>query len=1182
MTCPSCGSANGEGAKFCVGCGTPLARTCAACGTPATAGQRFCAECGAPVDGQVRRVPITAPALEPSLRAPVAERRLVSVLFADLVGFTAGAAVRDAEETRELLSRYFDASRRVIERYGGTVEKFIGDAVMAVWGTPVAQEDDAERCVRAALDLLSAVSDLAEELHRPDLRVRAGVLTGEAAVTLGATDQGMVAGDLVNTASRIQGAANPGEVLVGEVTRRATEAAVAYADAGHHELKGKPEPVPLFRALRVVGGRAGALKSPGLEAPFVGRDREFRLVKDLFHATGEEGRPRLVSLVGVAGIGKSRLAWEFFKYIDGLAEEIWWHRGRCLSYGDGVAYWALAEMVRMRAGIAEEEAAADASRKLREALERYVADPDERSWIEPRLAHLLALDEHAARDREDLFSAWRLFFERLAEHGPCVLVFEDVQWADSGLLDFVEYVLEWSRNHPFFVLTLGRPELLERRTNWGAGGRNSTSLYVEPLAEPAMDDLLCGLAPGLPDGLRMRIRERADGIPLYAVETVRMLLDRGLLERVGNAYRPTGPVDALEVPETLHALVAARIDGLPPDERQLLRDASVLGKTFTRTGLALLLGRPEQELDPLLASLVRKEILGLQADPRSPERGQYGFLQALMQRVAYETLSRAERKSLHVAAARYLELAWGSEDDEVVEVVAAHLVDAYRAQPEAEDASALRDEARLRIARAGERAASLGAWREATAYHARAAELTEDPLERARHFLRAGESSWRVGVGDEAIAYLERAREHADAASDARVGARASARLGEVIWQQGRIAEALALMERAHDVLADDETDESAATLTAELARLQFFAGEPERAAVLIERCLEVAEAQRFPELISQALNTKALILQRRPEEALGLLRHALRVALEHDLVAAAGRAYFNISYVAAGLDRFDEAREALESMLALARQRGYRLEEQMVLAQLTDILVATGDWNEALAIHAELQQGERVDSYLVAASEAPLGLVHLRRGDVDLAAAADANVGQLDTGDVQARSQAGALRAIAAAARGDLRTALDEGEGAVSAIRETGGVIPVEILSLAGEAALGLGELERVEALLAPVAALPPVLRTQSVRAHEARLLARRAIALGTAEGVEENSTTAAALFREVGTPFALAVALLEHGEWLGTRERAAEARPLLEEADEIFARLRAVPWLERLDAVRARSDGRMTVASG
>src|SRR6266496_2097409 len=443
MTCSACGTENRAGRKFCSNCGAQLARACPACGAANDPDDRFCGECGAALEGEPRPAPAEA------------ERRLVSVLFGDLVGFTPLSEDQDPEAVRELLSRYFEAARRVIERYGGTVEKFIGDAVMAVWGTPSATEDDAERAVRAGLDLVAAVPQL-----DPELRARAGVLTGEAAVTIGAEGQGMVAGDMVNTASRIQSAAEPGQVLVGEVTRRATEATIVYDEAGAFELKGKAERVPLWRALRVVAGVGGSRRSTGLEAPFVGRDREMRLLKEMFHSTSEEKKAHLVSIVGIAGIGKSRLAWEFDKYTDGLIETNWWHRGRCLAYGEGVTYWALAEMVRMRARIAEGEDTASAMAKLRTAIETHVQDPEERKWVEPRLAHLLGLEERTARDREALFSAWRLFFERMAEVHPTVMVFEDMQWADAALLDFIEYLLEWSRNHGIFILTVARPAAL--------------------------------------------------------------------------------------------------------------------------------------------------------------------------------------------------------------------------------------------------------------------------------------------------------------------------------------------------------------------------------------------------------------------------------------------------------------------------------------------------------------------------------------------------------------------------------------------------------------------------------------------------------------------------------------------------------------------------------------------------
>ena len=427
---------------------------------------------------------------------------MVTILFADLVGFTSLAEDRDPETVRELLTRYFEVAADVIGRYGGTVEKFIGDAVMAVWGAPTAHEDDAERAVRAGLELIEAVRGLAIA-GRP-LEVRAGILTGEAAVTLGAVGQGMVAGDLVNTASRLQSVAPPGTVLVGESTYRATSEAIAFEPAGDQLLKGKTSPVPAWRAIRVVGMIGGAGRSDVLEPPFVGREAELRLVKEMLHAATRERRLRLVSVIGQPGIGKSRLAWEFHKYIDGISESIYWHQGRSPAYGEGITFWALGEMVRKRAGLIETDDAATTRARIAEALVEYVSDEGERRWIEPRLLQLLGVDEGSGGDRDELFAAWRTFFERVSEQGTVVLVFEDLQWADTGLLDFIDHLVEWSRGRPILVMTLARPELLERRPAWGAGRRNFVSLSLEPLTRDDMAKLLDGLVPGLPDAMVLR------------------------------------------------------------------------------------------------------------------------------------------------------------------------------------------------------------------------------------------------------------------------------------------------------------------------------------------------------------------------------------------------------------------------------------------------------------------------------------------------------------------------------------------------------------------------------------------------------------------------------------------------------------------------------------------------------
>ncbi|MEA2674468.1 MAG: hypothetical protein QOI92_1660, partial [Chloroflexota bacterium] len=710
------------GARFCGNCGTKLL------GTDADTGPA----------GREARAPggVTA-AAGPGAGAGAAhttERRVVNVLFADLVGFTTISATRDPETIRELQSRYFERTREIVGRYGGVVEKFIGDAVMALWGAPTAHEDDAERAVRAALDLVEMVPVVGREVGI-DLQLRAGVLTGEAAVSVGNEAEGMVTGDMVNTASRLQSAAAPGTVLVGEATRLAAGEAISFESAGDQVLKGKAAPVPAWRAMRVVGERGGARRPDAIEPPFVGRGEELRFLKEQFHATGREGKARLVSLVGQAGIGKSRLAWELEKYLDGVVEQVWWHRGRSPSYGEGVTFWALSEMFRRRAGLAEGDDAETTRRAVAAMLREHVPDETERAWIEPRILVLLGVGEATQGGSAELFAAWRTFFERLATTGTVALVIEDLQWSDDGLLDFLEHLLDWGRSSPIFVLTLARPELLDRRPGWGTDRRGAMAMRLDPLPDAAMRELLDGVAPGLPERVVTRILERADGIPLYAVETIRMLVAKGqLVERDGHlALASDAPgglnLADLEVPPTLQALVAARLDALPAADRSLLQDAAVLGQSFTVEALTAMSGEPSEALLPRLTALVRREILTLETDPRAPTRGQHAFVQALLREVAFSTLSKRERRARHLTAARYFE---SVGDEEMAGVIATHFVEAYRAAPEGPEGEAVATQARISLLATAERASDLGAIVQAIDALGSALEVTPDPAQRAR------------------------------------------------------------------------------------------------------------------------------------------------------------------------------------------------------------------------------------------------------------------------------------------------------------------------------------------------------------------------------------------------------------------------------------------------------------------
>jgi tetratricopeptide (TPR) repeat protein len=747
-----------------------------------------------------------------------------------------------------------------------------------------------------------------------------------------------------------------------------------------------------------------------------------------------------------------------------------------------------------------------------------------------------------------------------------------MQWADASLLDFVEYLLEWSRSSPLFVLVLARPELLEKRASWGAGRRNFTALHLDPLSEQAMVQLLDGFVPGLPDELREQILVRAEGVPLYAVETVRMLLDRGLLVQEGSVYRPTGAIPSLEVPETLHGLVASRLDGLPPEERRLLQDAAVLGKTFTRQALAAVAGSDEAAPEPLLASLVRKEILGVQSDPTSPEHGQYGFLQDLVRHVAYETLSKRERRSRHLTAAKYLESAFGNED-ELSEVVASHYLDAYAALPDADDALEVRASARAALVRAGERADSLGAAGEALRYFEQAAGLTDDPLERAVLVERAGWLSINVPDWPGAERRLAEAIALCEAQGQTRAAARVSGRLAIVESWQGKTDDAIPRAEAAFAALESFEPGEEMAAVAATLASNYAFRGESEKALEKAELALELAQAFGTPELLVRAFSAKALATHgTRPQEALALRKHQLSLTREHDLPELETNALFNLSDLCFQGDRYEEALAYLSDARAVARRRGSRPGEWSVLGETTYPLFMLGRWDEALAVFAEVPE-ERLHEGTTESFLSTIPEIHIARGDIDRAARVLALYAPYETSEnLQRRSMYLASASSVAAAEGRLEEAIDLGLEATRLSRDVGGDAFQQVklgLVTAIEAELALGRRDRADELVASIEAVPRGLRSPYLGAQAERFRAR----LAEGEGAEERFAAAKRAFRALGTPFWLAVALLEHGGLTGDESSLDEAR-------ETFEHLGARPWLERL--AQAPGSAVRSVATG
>ena len=1157
MICSNCGTENEAGAKYCVECAARLALACPACGTPNVAAAKFCRECAAPLSSRAGGSSIVATPGDrtgaSASAAPVAERRIVSVLFADLVGFTALAEARDAEDTRELLTRYFDLAREVIGRYGGTVEKFIGDAVMAVWGAPVAQEDDAERAVRAALELVDAVRSLG-----PDIEARAGVLTGEAAVTLGATNQGMVAGDLVNTASRLQSVAAAGFVLVGEATQRAASAAIVFEPAGEQIVKGKAAPVPAFRALRVVAERGGRNRAETLEAPFVGRDDELRLLKDLFHSTAREKRARLVSVIGPAGIGKTRLAWEFLKYIDGLVETVWWHDGRSPAYGEGISFWALGEMVRGRCGLREGDDEATTRAKVATTLARYVPDDDERRWIEPALLALLGFESGIAA--EQLFAAWRTFFERLAATAPVVMVFEDLHNADAGLLDFIDQLLDWSKSVPIYVLTLSRPELLEKRRDWGAGKRNFTSLYLEPLGEPAMRELLAGLVPGLPELAVRAIVARAGGIPLYAVETIRMLVAQGRLLLEDGAYRPVGDLTTLAVPETLTALIASRLDALAPDERALIADAAVLGQSFSPAALSATSGIAEPELAPRLRDLVLRELLTIESDPRSPERGQYGFVQALIREVAYNTLSRRDRKVRHLAAARFFE---GLGSDELAGALAGHYVAAQAAAAEGPEADALAGQARIALRAAAERAVALGSHDQAIRFFEQAIDVATDETEQADLRERAGASAAQAGRYDVAERGLRMALATYAGRGDLRGVVRATTLLGRAMTNSGHPAAAVALLAAASSS-GDPASDPTLASLDAELARAHFFADEPDRAIEVADRALRVAERLGLVAVVADTLVTKGMVLAElgRWHEGLSLIEGGRQLAEANGLVWTEVRALTNAS---SGLVVRDPRRalDLARRGIATARRMGLRTVLSSLFVNAGSAARRTGDWDWAIG-EVETVDYEQLEPADRAAILIPVTLLKAARG-LDVTGELAQHEADLATiPDLQSAALSWIARGFASSVAGLYAEARDRS----FASARSGRVLTLWALPLAGRYAVLAGDPEGAHEAVRELGALG--ISGPALANDVETILAGCAALEGAPLEALAGYRRAMSAWRDLGLPWDEALCAIDMATLLDPAE--PEVRAAAEAAREILTRLGARPFLERLEAAMQR----------
>ncbi|HSK16101.1 MAG TPA: adenylate/guanylate cyclase domain-containing protein, partial [Gaiellaceae bacterium] len=648
--CDSCGFANRPGALYCGSCGEQLGRACGSCGAVVAPGLAFCTSCGAAVE------PGAVPVRE--------ERKVVTVLFADLVGFTGRAERLDPEDVRRLLAPYHARLKTELESYGGTVEKFIGDAVVALFGAPLAHEDDPERGVRAAVAVREAIGELNAADSTLGLHVRIGVTTGEAMIALHARPaegEGMAAGDVVNTCSRLQAAAPVDGILVDEATHRATASVIEYREAEPVQAKGKAEPIAVWEAI-APRTRLGVDMAFRGGAELVGRDEELRLLRDAVGRAEREHAPQLVTIVGAPGLGKSRLLFELYAALQAdPAVFAYWRQGRSLPYGEGVSFWALGEILKAQAGILESDAADQASEKLLAAIGAVLPDVSEAAWVAEHLRPLAGLAgslEAAADSRREAFAAWRRFFEALAEQRPLILVFEDLHWADDGLLDFVDHLSDWASGVPLLVICTARPELLERRPDWGGGKRRALTISLSPLSDAETERLLASLAVRMraANDRRASLVARAGGNPLYAEEYARML---------AAADAPAG----IPLPETIQGVIAARLDTLPPDEKGLVQAAAVVGKVFWAGAVATVAGRAPGDVEEGLRQLDRKEFV--RRERRSSVAGEtaYVFRHVLVRDVAYGQIPRAGRAESHLLAAEWIESLVGDRHEDVADLL---------------------------------------------------------------------------------------------------------------------------------------------------------------------------------------------------------------------------------------------------------------------------------------------------------------------------------------------------------------------------------------------------------------------------------------------------------------------------------------------------------------------------------
>ena len=1124
---------------------------CQRCGEDNPARARFCLACAAP--------------LAVAERARREERKRVSVLFCDLVGFTSRAEQLDVEDVRGLLAPYYQRLRSDLERHGGTVEKFIGDAVMALFGAPTAHEDDPERAVRAALTIRDTIAELNSRDPSLDLHVRMGVTTGEALVALAARPaegEGMAAGDVVNTAARLQTAAPTDGILVDETTFRATDRQIDYQEGEPVAAKGKADPVLVWRALQPRAS-LGVEVTQAPSSPLVGRGRELEVLAGALTRVRAEESPQLVTLVGVPGMGKSRLVWELLGTVEAEAELTTWRQGRCLPYGEGVALWALGEVIKAQAGILDTDPAAEAEAKLARAVADLLADEGEAAWVTGLLGPLVGLGgaaEPGEGSQEEAFTAWRRFLEGLADQGPTVLVIEDLHWADDVLLDFLDHLVDWVAEVPLLVVCTARPELLARRPGWGGGKPNSTTVSLTPLSEADTARLVAGLLGQvlLPVEVQSALLARAGGNPLFTEEYVRMLADRGFLKQARGSWR-LEQAGELPLPETVQGIIAARLDALQVDEKELLQAAAVLGKVGWLGALAAVSGAEPDAVERCLHTLERRELLRRERRSQVAGERQYAFRHVLIRDVAYGQLPRAARADRHRRAAQWLQGLSPDRVEDRAEQLAHHWQAALDyATAAGQDPAELAEPARLAFREAGDRALALNAFAAAARwYRAALARWPAGDRDRPRLLLQLARALFEAEEAGAEL--LEEARDGLLAQGDLEGAAEAEWMLGDQAELQGQGDRAFIHVRRAVALLDGAGPSPVKAWVLYGLSSLLIRSSENVEAIEVGRRALAIAEALGLASQQSRVLSMIGIARVRCGDIAgIADLERSITVAQRANLPEA-GAACGNLATTLVNLGDLARAFELQAEGRRVAERFGSVIDQRWLQIELAWQDYTQGRWDAAVGgIERFLAAVQAGSPHFVEGPARQLrGLIRLGRGDIAgaLADAGDAVAVARQRGDPQLllstlAFQGHALlvggRAGEAAARADEVLAILAEQGAEAAAPDWTGQLAVVLLDL-GRAG-GLVDLAGTVSVPTPW------------------LVAAAALAVGDFEG-------AAGTYARIGSGVDVAYARLRAAEQHIAAGRRAEGDVQLRQALAFYRQCRAAAYLRQAEALLAAS---------